>query len=255
MQLRRPHRHHELEFNLVTAGRAAYLVEGRRYDLAPGTLIWLYPEQDHVLVNEEPDFGMWIAVFRPSLLERACTEPSNAELRRQRPTLPICRRLETGVSRALSVQCEQLQEQQTQTDLYNAGLGYLLLSTWAVFGSAADPGRATDIHPAVERSARLVRDESQPLSIDQIADHVGLTASHLSRLFHQQVGVSLTAYRQQCCLDRFVQRFGQGRRLNMTEAALAAGFGSYAQFHRVFKQHFGFGPAEYRRRAKAEHHA
>jgi len=49
-----------------------------------------------------------------------------------------------------------------------------------------------------------------------------------------------------------VQRYGSGNRWNMTQAALASGFGSYAQFHRVFKRHFGFGPAEYRRRVRAD---
>lgn len=34
----------------------------------------------------------------------------------------------------------------------------------------------------------------------------------------------------------------------MLEAALAAGFGSYPQFHRVFKRVVGCSPVDYRRR-------
>ena len=64
---RKPHRHEELELNLVTAGRAAYLTMGRRYDLTLGTAVWLFPDQDHVLLGESPDFEMWIVVWKPGL--------------------------------------------------------------------------------------------------------------------------------------------------------------------------------------------
>src|SRR5580704_19475243 len=69
---RRSHRHEELELNLVTAGTAKYLVGERRYDLARGTLIWLFPEQDHMLLDESADYTMWIVVIRPALLRRVC---------------------------------------------------------------------------------------------------------------------------------------------------------------------------------------
>ena len=69
---RRAHRHIELELNLVTAGTARYLVGERRYDLSPGTLIWLFPEQDHLLLDESYDYSMWIAVISPKLLNRVC---------------------------------------------------------------------------------------------------------------------------------------------------------------------------------------
>jgi hypothetical protein len=48
---RQVHTHAELEFNLVEAGAASYLVGGRRVDLQPRTLIWLFPDHDHVLIN------------------------------------------------------------------------------------------------------------------------------------------------------------------------------------------------------------
>jgi quercetin dioxygenase-like cupin family protein len=61
----RAHRHAELEVNLVVRGRASYLLAERRYELTPGTLTWLFPGQDHVLVEESADHELWWAVFRP----------------------------------------------------------------------------------------------------------------------------------------------------------------------------------------------
>jgi AraC-like DNA-binding protein len=250
---RRFHRHDELEFNLITAGRAGYLVEDRRFELSPGTLLWLYPEQDHVLVNESSDFAMFIAVFRPSLLRRLCRDPAHRPLRQPRPTHPLCRRLGRGATSALGrllVHVASLDA--AERDRINAGLGHVLLEAWAAFDDAEQAAEGTDVHPAVERAARVLRDDTQPQTIEQLAAQVGLSPAHLSRLFRQQTGVSITRFRQRCALDRFVEAYGSGHRVNLMAAALEAGFGSYAQFHRVFREHFGYGPSEYRRRLRQD---
>jgi AraC-like DNA-binding protein len=107
-----------------------------------------------------------------------------------------------------------------------------------------------EVHPAVEKAARLLRDETESDNLESMAEKCGLSRSRLSRLFKQQAGVSLVEYRQRQCLERFLAIFGRGRRLTLLEAALQAGFGSYANFHRVFKQSMRQSPAEYRRQQK-----
>jgi AraC-like DNA-binding protein len=66
----------------------------------------------------------------------------------------------------------------------------------------------------------------------------------LVKHFRRQVGVSLVDYRHRIRVERFlglVERDGG----NLLEAALDAGFGSYAQFHRVFRHLLGVTPKEY----------
>ena len=137
---------------------------------------------------------------------------------------------------------------QNQPDRFNAGLAHALMETWWAFESAEDFTETMDVHPAVQRAARLLRDDDQMLSMQTVAMKAGLSESHLSRLFKQQTGVSMVRFRHRCMIERFIRLYGHGRRMNMTEAALAAGFGSYVQFHRVFTQVMGRGPAAYRRR-------
>ena len=69
----------------------------------------------------------------------------------------------------------------------------------------------------------------------------------LDGLFKQQAGISLTAFRQRKCLERFLRLYGRGARYTLLQAALEAGFGSYAQFHRVFGSVMRLSPAAYRR--------
>jgi AraC-like DNA-binding protein len=47
-------------------------------------------------------------------------------------------------------------------------------------------------------------------------------------------------------VERFLDIYGTGQRRTMLDAALEAGFGSYPQFHRVFKRMMGYSPMQFR---------
>ncbi|HJP76441.1 MAG TPA: AraC family transcriptional regulator [Pseudonocardiaceae bacterium] len=82
-----------------------------------------------------------------------------------------------------------------------------------------------------------------PDDLTHLARTVGLSPGHLSRLFKAQTGVSLSRYRNQQRLHRFQLAYGNGDNITALSAALAAGFGSYAQFYRVFRQETGRTPS------------
>ena len=67
----------------------------------------------------------------------------------------------------------------------------------------------------------------------EIARRLGMSLGRFVRIFKAEMGMSLLEYRNRVRLDRFDALLGQGRS-TLLEAARAAGFGSYAQFHRVF---------------------
>jgi len=246
------HRHCELELNLTIRGSAAYLVDGARYDLRPGVLIWLFPAQDHLLIGQSPDFAMWVAVFRPAMLRRVCTDAASTELLGERPAGLFCKQLTEDPTGRLDRLLAEMLEFTEDAPRYNAALAYAVLSAWALHCRSADVPAGSDLHPAVERAARLLRDEIDPLPVPILARRAGLSPAHLSRLFRRQIGQTIVDYRQQRQLERFFAIYRAGRRHNMTQAALAAGFGSYPQFHRVFRRHLGQGPAEYRRQRRKE---
>jgi transcriptional regulator GlxA family with amidase domain len=81
----------------------------------------------------------------------------------------------------------------------------------------------------------------------EIAAGLDISLSRLSRVFKAEMGMSLVEYRNRLRLDRFSVLLDRGR-TNLLEAALAAGFGSYAQFHRVFRALRHVTPREYLRR-------
>ena len=131
--------------------------------------------------------------------------------------------------------------------LANTGLAYLQTVAWRAFLDSAEVVDSVDVHPAVRAAARLRQAEpNTEADLASLARRAGLSPTHLSRLFAAQIGVSLTRYRNQHRLHRFLSGHGDGTRTTALAAALAAGFGSYAQFYRVFRQETGRTPATLR---------
>ncbi len=235
------HHHVELEFNLITQGSGIYLLDNEKYQVRRGDLIWLYPTQNHVLMRETADLEMWIGVFRPEALATIATDPHHEPLCRDASSGECCRRLPLKHLQRLDVLLAEVHASKNQAAHFNAGLGYAFLTSWHYFEQAsAIP--IEDVHPAVEKAARSLQNETAPQSFRELARHTGLSAPRLSRLFKQQTGISLVEFRNRLRLGRFLQRYGTGQRYTMLDAALAAGFGSYPQFHRVFKTAFGCSP-------------
>jgi AraC-like DNA-binding protein/quercetin dioxygenase-like cupin family protein len=241
------HRHEELELNLVTAGSGLYLLENRKYEIRRGDLLWLFPSQEHLLVDASADFEMWIGVFKPAMVRRCATDADAKHLREKNPAENFCRRLAQPELLRLEKMFLELSSHAGQTGFFNAGLGFALLSAWQWFAHAADvPVR--DVHPAVEKAARIIRHENNELGLDELARRAGLSAARLSRLFKQQTGVALVDFRNRQRVEKFQEIYGTGQRRTMLDAALEAGFGSYAQFHRIFKRVTGRSPGEQRRK-------
>jgi AraC-like DNA-binding protein len=245
----RAHRHAELEVNLVLRGTASYVLGERRYALTPGTLTWLFPGQDHVLVDESSDHELWWAVFRPALVARIATTGHARPLGEQDPAGTFSRRLDSGRVRRLGAIFDDVQGAETVDDvLVNTGLAYLLSVAWRAFLDSDDIIEGVDLHPAVETVVRVLRADPDAGDLTALARAAGLSSSHLSRIFKEQTGVSITRFRNQQRLQRFLQIYGSGRRTTALAAALEAGFGSYAQFHRVFREQTGRSPSTLRRR-------
>lgn len=122
----------------------------------------------------------------------------------------------------------------------------LLLSAWAEHCQATSVDEGV-LHPIVERAVRTLRETPTLNSMETLARMCGASSSWLSRLFRQQMGVSLVDFRNRHRIERFFELYRAKPQQNIMDLASVAGFGSYAQFHRVFRKTLGFRPAELQR--------
>jgi AraC-like DNA-binding protein len=97
-------------------------------------------------------------------------------------------------------------------------------------------------HPWVARVTRLLAGDLG-LSCQDLADRMHVSPARLGRVFKHEAKVSIVAYRNELRLARFLCKVDT-KACNLLEAALDGGFGSYAQFHRVFRARFGKSPRE-----------
>ena len=126
----------------------------------------------------------------------------------------------------------------------------------AMLGTMLDPvrGGLGSRSPGQSPSQRLVASAVAMLNKrpgiggKELAAALNISLSRLARVFKILMGMSLVEYRNRLRLDRFESLLDRGR-TNLLEAAMEAGFGSYAQFHRVFRANLHASPREYLRPA------
>jgi AraC-like DNA-binding protein len=111
-------------------------------------------------------------------------------------------------------------------------------------GHSARPVARETERGAVVRQVQRALNQNPLVSGEYLARELNISAGYLARLFKSEVGVSLVEYRNRLRIERFLRLVERGGG-NLYEAALEAGFGSYAQFHRVFRRHVGTTPREY----------
>ncbi|MEZ4328228.1 MAG: AraC family transcriptional regulator [Polyangiales bacterium] len=110
---------------------------------------------------------------------------------------------------------------------------------------AQDPQRARRVDARITRLVAWVTPRlQQPVTLDDAAAVVGLSAGRTRHLFVQQTGLPFRTYLLWLRLQRAVELFAAGTPL--TEAAHAAGFADSAHLSRTFRRMFGIAAATLR---------
>lgn len=83
------------------------------------------------------------------------------------------------------------------------------------------------------------------LSLNSVADHLGISPSYLSRIFSELCGVRFTQYLNDVRIEKAKELFGDENRL-IRDISQEVGFLTIQNFMRVFKRKTGITPSEYR---------
>jgi transcriptional regulator GlxA family with amidase domain len=86
----------------------------------------------------------------------------------------------------------------------------------------------------------------QPLSVVEMAAHVGLSPSHFSRSFHRSLKMPPHRYLMARRLSRVLALLGTSS-MPLAQIALLAGFCDQSHLSRYFRNHFGMTPRRFRR--------
>ena len=105
---------------------------------------------------------------------------------------------------------------------------------------------AADRHPRVRAALEeMQRNYTRSFSVSELAERIGVSHSHLNFLFRREFGTGplgiLTALRMARARQLLLER-----RYNIAEVALKSGYQDTNYFTRLFRQHHGVTPGEFR---------
>lgn len=101
-----------------------------------------------------------------------------------------------------------------------------------------------ELEKIIQRSLDTIEEHlAEALTPEQLSREAGFSLYHYCRVFKAAVGMSVMRHITRRRLLHAAYQMGQGQ--EMTEAALAFGFDSYAGFYKAFRREFGASPTEH----------
>jgi AraC-like DNA-binding protein/ligand-binding sensor protein len=116
----------------------------------------------------------------------------------------------------------------------------------AEFAGRQTIAKAVEEPTAVASAKQFVQDHAEePISLEQVVQHVGVSRFYFCKLFKKATGMTLTEYVARVRVEK-AKTLLVNPALRISEIVFAAGFGSIPRFNTVFRQYVGMPPTEYR---------
>jgi AraC-like DNA-binding protein len=262
------HAHREAEFCYVHEGVGDLWIEGKHYEVVPGTLLFFQPFQLHRVrmeVTEQQPFVRTVLTFEPEWLETTQAAFPGLrsflyELLDPHQFVPLLsgwneadfmiHHMEHSARLMPSLSLPEQQEEYIQLLLT---LLRLIRAKWVI--SKEKVTRVGNPRPDVVQQMMLWVDThyAEEFHMKQMAEDLHLTANYLSHLFRDVTGNTITDY-------VMAQRLRQACHLLMTthktipHIASEVGLTNASYFCQMFKRKQGISPHQYRLLYRRDHH-
>lgn len=243
------HIHDSYEIHCVVAGKVGYVVEGRIYDLRPGSVVIMRSAETHkLLVHKKVPYERYTLNFYPELLSSRGfpTELLAAFLdrdlgERNLYTIESFMGIEpVGIFRQTFAECEHF-------DPEKAILPNLIALLYAINTAfVRQRGQPTDCSQGKDVGRQLIDYINahllEELSLNIISEAIHLSPSQINRIFRDLTGTSVYQYILTKRLVIAQEMISGGA--SATVASQACGFHDYSAFYRLCKKHLGTSPTQ-----------
>lgn len=251
----RPDHHNEIEINFLASGNVSYIIGGRKFVAEPGRLCAFWASVPHQIIHYTEDCSYLVATIPlPDFLSWRLAEDFVQGLLRGEvfveatagsaavDRLLMERWVEDLDSETPALHETVLLEMRSRLARLALGVSPPPHANRKHLWSLPDGGMNT-----VEAMACFIAQHyGDPLTVQDVADHVGLHPNYAMTLFRKAFGETLVRY-----LTRFrvshAQRLLITTDINITDVALASGFNSISRFNEAFHQLSKVSPREYRK--------
>ena len=248
----RLHVHDDYELYCMVEGKVGYVVEGRVYDLRPGSLMLMRSAETHrLLIHKHDRYVRYVLNFRPELLEgqeellRAFTERGLGERNLYLPT-EFSGLEPLGVFRQMFASMESV-EQET---VVRANLTALLCAVNTVFLQQSEQPNYGESDVGRQLITYINENLMEELSLSMISAKIHLSPSQVNRVFRELTGTSVYQYILSKRLIVAQGMIAQGE--SAMSASQKCGFRDYSSFYRLYKKRMGTAPTAVRKSVSAE---
>jgi AraC-like DNA-binding protein len=112
------------------------------------------------------------------------------------------------------------------------------------FGEGARVMKGADTRRVRQAKSILHECQNDRLTLEEIAEQIGVSPIYLTQAFKRAEGISLYRYQTRLRLSRALDRLRDVR--NITELALDLGYSSHSHFSAAFRCEFGVTPSNFR---------
>jgi AraC-like DNA-binding protein len=233
--------------HLVLSGKGTFQTAGRTWDVQPGDLFLAVPNQliAYTADAEQPWEYCWVG------FNGACAHALVSQLPFTGDEPVHHTKDPDSLRRALS---EIFRARGPEPQDEAAMVGYLYLFMAALMKETRDrkPRAASSANQYVLNAIKYIQfNYSHDISIDDVAASVGISRSHLYRVFMSNVGKSPIDYLTEYRVNEACKLLRSGS-LSIAEVAVSVGFFDQFYFSRVFKKSQGMPPSKYVARHLAE---
>lgn len=234
-------------FWYVAAGCGRVRIDGQWIDLARGDFLLLSPGRRYQ--EERADAAdpsrIYFSYLDPFGRRSPRLAAALAHLLPLRLPCPAQARAETLFAELLETYTVGAERQALRLKLLALKILDLVLASLGAHAAPMDARHRDLVQRAQEFIERHVAAEITP---EEIAEHVGASASHVFALFHRHVGRSPIRYQTDLRLRVATRELLRGR--SVTATARIAGFTSLHYFSRLFKSRHGLAPSEFARQVE-----
>lgn len=232
------HAHQEAHFSLLISGRVESSCQGRSSLVGASTFSYTPPEVEHKTTYLDKANAFYIAVRKSQLdklqtmLAMSFVEPFDLTTG---PILDLGSRL----------YCEY-RTPDASTPLVMEGL---MLDLYSRLFRSKKTSEVRKPPTWLNLARDIIHAEyATSLSIEQMANRVGVHPVHLMRAFRFFYGTTLGAYARNLRLEESRRRLAlEQNNVTIGEIAIDLGFSDQQHFSHTFRKHFGVTPSEYRK--------
>ncbi len=229
------HAHPHTRFVLVLSGALIEIRGGETHRYGPSALLFRRAEEPHAWLASNAGATCLVVDIDPAWYARAQTHA---------PVLAQSATFSGGFVVHLAHRLHgefRLRDEVSRLAIESITLGVLAEASRRVTRAEERPA------PAWLRQARAFVEAhfAEPLSLAAVAGEVGVHPVHLARTFRRVHDQTFAGYIRHLRVE-FARRELAASEAPLGDIAMAAGFCDQSHFSRLFKQHTGLTPAEYR---------